>query len=102
MPGANCAFPRCGVSRNYVGVGIFKVPSRNDIFYMEWRKNLLGILTKYRVVDKDFKKRIEKGNVYICERHFVDEDIERTSKLQSLFTYFDKFSVGLLSGPDQA
>lgn len=66
MPGANCAFPLCSVSRNYEGVGIFKIPSRNDNFHKEWRKNMVGAITKYRVVDKDFKKRVDQGKVYIC------------------------------------
>ena len=86
MPGANCAFPGCGVSRNYKGVGIFKIPNRNDSFYNELRKNLLDVLLKYRVADKNFKKRIDEGKVYLCERHFVDQDIERTSK-SCLFTF---------------
>ena len=56
MPGANCAFPGCGMSRKQEGVGIFKIPTRNDSFYNEWRKNLLEVLIKYRVVC--FKKHI--------------------------------------------
>ena len=62
MPGANCAFPGCGMSRKQ-GVGIFKIPTRNDSFYNGWQKNLLDVLIKYRVVDKCFKKRINEGKV---------------------------------------
>ena len=80
MPGANCAFPSCGVSRRHSGVGIFQIPKRNDTFHMEWRENLLAVLKKYRVVDKVFKERMSSGNVYICEKHFVAKDIEFTSE----------------------
>ena len=81
MPGANCYFPECGVSRTkkYEGVGIFQIPMRNDEFYTKWRKDILDILSKYRM-DKDLKARTLAGNIYICERHFQKEDIEFTSK----------------------
>ena len=87
MPGANCAFPGCGTSRKHEGVGNFKIPTRNDNFYNEWRKNLLDVLIKYRVVDKSFKKRIDDGKVYLCERHFIEQDMERTSKFHFVYKF---------------
>ena len=91
MPGANCAFPGCGMSRKQKGVGIFKIPTRNDSFYNEWRKNLLDVLIKYRVVDKCFEKRINEGKVYLCERHFIELDIEQTSKFVIVLHFVYKF-----------
>ena len=91
MPGASCAFPGCGMSRKQEGVGIFKIPTRNDSFYNEWRKNLLDVLIKYRVVDKCFKKLISEGKVYLCERHFIEQDIERTSKFVIVLHFGYKF-----------
>ena len=72
---ANCVFPQCGVQRihKYSGIGLFKIPTRKCDFYTEWRNNLIN-------VDKTLKERIMKGKVYVCERHFLPEDIERTGK----------------------
>ena len=89
MPGANCVFPGCTVSRTdkHKDIGIFRVPTRKDEFYSEWRKNLINVITRYREVDKALKDQINAGNLYICERHFSSGDIELTSKLLSLFTF---------------
>lgn len=82
MPGANCSIPGCTVSRTekHKGIGIFKVTTRTDEFYSTWRKNILDVIRRYRVEDKGFKKQIDSGNVFVCERHFPPEDIEFTSK----------------------
>ena len=82
MPGANCVFPGCFVSRTpkYENISMFKLPNRSGEFYVKWKKEILNIITKYRVVDKCFKKQIESGNIHVCERHFSKEDIELTSK----------------------
>lgn len=89
MPGANCAFPSCGVARHHVGVGIFKIPTRNDEFHNNWRKKIIDVVTKYRVADKDLKQRLVDGKVYVCEKHFLPNDIEFTSELCSyLFLIF--------------
>ena len=49
MPGENCAFPQCHISRNknYEGIGLFKLPGYPGTFYDEWRKKLLAVLFKY-------------------------------------------------------
>ena len=80
MTGANCAFPNCGVARHHVGVGIFKIPTRNDEFHNNWRKEIIDIII-YRVADRDLKQRLLDGKVYVCERYFLPNDIEFTSKL---------------------
>ena len=77
MPGANCVFPQCGVARHHVSVGIFKLPTRKaDV---AWKKDIIQIIEKYRVVDKNLRERLELGNAY---------DIEFTSKLQNKFLFF--------------
>ena len=54
MPGANCAFPECTVSRTakYQGIGILQIPMRNDDFHVSWRNNIVTVLEWYRVMDK--------------------------------------------------
>ena len=39
-----------------------------------------NILSRYRVIGKVEKERIAKGKVYICDRHYAEEDIECTGK----------------------
>ena len=53
MPGANCAFPDCGVTRRekFASLAIFQVPNRTGDFYTKWRKDILDVLLKYRGVD---------------------------------------------------
>ena len=87
MPGANCSIFGCSVSRKpkYQGIGIFKIPPSSEKSKESWRKALLHVVTRDRVVDASFRKQIEEGSVFICERHFTPEDIE-IRKFQS-FSY---------------
>ena len=82
MPGANCSFPECSVSRRrkYHGIAIFQIPRRKDDFHVNWRKALLDVLSRFRSIDKAFKNQMDTGKVYICECHFEPKDIELTSK----------------------
>ena len=62
MPGANCAFPECTVSRTakYQGIGIFQIPMRDDDFYVSWRNNIVAVLGRYRVV-RAVRERVLTG-----------------------------------------
>ena len=92
MPRANCVFPQCGVARNHVGVGIFKLPSQ--IADVTWEKDIIQIIQKYRVVDKKLREMLELGNAYVCELYYKKDDIKFTSKLQNnLFLPLDKFII---------
>ena len=81
MPGANCAFPECTVSRTakYQGIGILKIPMRNNDFHVSWRNNIVAVLEWYRVMDKAVRECILTGKIYICEQHFKTEHVEFTS-----------------------
>ena len=90
MPGPNCAFPGCHVTRTKKckGISIFQIPTRKDEFYSEWRKSILNVLTKYRSFKQtDLDERVSKGDIYICERHYVEDDFEFTSKLTYIIIY---------------
>ena len=92
MPRANCVFPQCGVARNHVGVGIFKLPSR--IADVTWKKDIIQIIQKYHVVDKKLREMLELANAYVCELYYKKDDIEFTSELQNnLFLPLDKFII---------
>ena len=43
MSGANCAIFGCTVSRNHVGVSIFRIPTKDDEYSINWRQKLLNI-----------------------------------------------------------
>ena len=108
--GANCSIFGCGMSRKpkYEGIGIFKIPpshnnnnnnNNNNKNKESWRKASLHVVTRDRVVDASFRKQIEEGSVYVCERHFTPEDIE-IRKFQSfsyLFLYYNNLSGSFIS-----
>ena len=75
----NCSVPGCGVARTpkYEGTSIFKIPQRKNEFYTEWRKKLVNIIDKNRLLTPTFKKEVLecKRALYICERHFDVNDI---------------------------
>eukprot|EP00794_Sanderia_malayensis_P011564 gene11564-12759_t len=77
MPGANCAIYGCGAcrSRKYKGLSIIKVPSAVDDFTKKWRSDILNVITRDRVVDPPLKKQIEEDQVYVCEQHFLPEEL---------------------------
>ena len=42
-----------------------------------WRRSTgFWMAKKYWVLDGEFKRQIESGNVFVCERHYEIEDIE--------------------------
>ena len=75
---AICAFPNCLVSRTpkYLGIILFQFPSQRYVnFTRHGRKNLLDVLSKYRVMDSQSKKAVMvcSKKMYMCERHFREE-----------------------------
>ena len=79
MPGANCVFTQCGVARHHVGVGIFKLPTQKAD--MTLRKQIIQIIGKYCLVDKNLSERLEIGNAYICQMNYKKDESEFTDKL---------------------
>ena len=77
MPGANCSIYGCHTSRNkkYKGIAIFKVPSAKDEFNTSWRRRLIHVVTKDRVIDESLRKQINECNLYICEQHYTADQL---------------------------
>ena len=73
MPGKNCAFVEYHVYRKKGGYSIFNVPKGEDEWSKNWRKQLIDIITKYRVVNAKCRCQIKKKNFSICERHFTED-----------------------------
>ena len=82
MPGKNCCIPQCTVSQTlkHKGIRLYQVSTRKDEFYTKLRKEILAIISRYRVFDTVFKARVENGRAFICEKHYKEEDFEKTSK----------------------
>ena len=40
----------------------------------EWRKQIEGVIKKYREIDDALAARMGKGEIYTCERHLKSED----------------------------
>ena len=79
MPGANCSIFGCLVSRRqkYKGVSLFKVPSGKTEFDAKWRKQLIAVITKDRVIDSSLRDQIRNTNLYVCQRHFTTDQFYR-------------------------
>ena len=60
MTGANYSSFGCSSSRRKSGVVIFKVPQEDDEKSSNWRKSIIRVATKDRVVDKALRQRIIK------------------------------------------
>ncbi len=76
MPGDNCAVFGCGTSRRTKGIVIFKLPAPKNADFEKLRADWLNQISKSRVIDRDFKERIENDRVYTCERHFKPDELE--------------------------
>ena len=77
MSGENYANVGCSTIRRYKDVSLFKLPAptTNDEITMSWRKAMLNVITRDKVVDSDFRRQIYNNKVYICERHFLPGDL---------------------------
>ena len=81
MPGENCAFFGCSTSRKH-GIGLFKLPcpwadENEEITRLKTnaRESWLNLILRTRQSTPELKARIEKNNIYVCERHFKPECI---------------------------
>ena len=75
MPGKNCAFVGCSSNSRHKQISLLKLPTVKDETTKKWRKEMLNVITKDRVVDETFKKQVEKDHAYVCEKHFRECDM---------------------------
>ncbi len=76
MPGANCSIFAWGTSRKHLGVTIFRIPAETDELLKKTHKAWISIITKDRIVDDSLQQQIESGNLYVCEKHFKNEEYD--------------------------
>ena len=41
----------------------------------KWRKELINVITKDRVIDEALRKQIASNNLHICEKHFSEDQL---------------------------
>ena len=64
MVGSNCSIYGFLNSRNKIkGLGIFRIPTKDDEYSKNWRNALVKIITKDRVVDNQLRE--QKKDLYI-------------------------------------
>lgn len=76
MPGANCSIFGCGTNRRHVGISIFRIPMRKDELSRRTKQLWINVITKDRVVDQNLQRQIDNSQLYVCEKHFKEEEIE--------------------------
>ena len=67
MPGGNCAFDGCSANCSHKKIRLFKLQTAKDEITRKWRREMLNVITKDRVVDAYFKKQKEKDCVCLRE-----------------------------------
>ena len=58
MSGENCS--NCGCTTSRSDVAIFGLPQDDDAYNVDWRRKLIHIITKDRLIDKSLRAQIEK------------------------------------------
>ena len=77
MPEDNCAIPSCSNSGATPGVALFGMPKNDDEYNVNWRKNIVSMITKIRVVDASLQRQIERISLHFCENHYPEEKFMR-------------------------
>ena len=77
MPGDNCSIYGCTVSRRskHKGIAIFKIPTGDTDFEKKWGEKVISIITRDRVVDAALRERINCRKLFICQRHYKEDQI---------------------------
>ena len=95
MIGGNCSIVGCTTSRNKnkrnkdkESIPIFRLPSGKKPEHEKWRKDMLNIITKDRVIDAKFQEMIDKNNVFVCGLHFRKEDLLYCKYATQIIVYF--------------
>ena len=79
MPGANCSVYGCYTSRYSRGIAIFSLPKGQDNYNVQWRRKLIEIITKDRLIESALRKQIASESLHICERQFKEHEVNKVS-----------------------
>ena len=77
IPRENCVLPKCITSKKDKRSSLFKVPTpgKTNNESIQWTKDLIDIILKYRAKDQSLIKRMQSYILYICEGHFTLDQI---------------------------
>ena len=64
---------QCQEGPKYQSISLFKVPSGEGKFEANWRRKLVDIIMRERVIDGPLRERIKSKNVFICQLHFTED-----------------------------
>ena len=68
MPEDNCAIPGCSTSKPTPGVALLCMPKNDDEYSVNWRKNIVDMTTKIRMVDASLKRQTERKSLHFREK----------------------------------
>lgn len=70
MPGENCVFVGCPVSRTkrYIHLSLFKIPSEKQV---EWREEVVKVVSRTRDL-----KSFNINSAHVCSRHYEETCFE--------------------------
>ena len=74
MSGDNCGIPGCSTFRATPGLVLLGMPKNSDEYDVNWRKNIVDMITKIRLVDASLKRQIERKSLHFCEKHYPEEN----------------------------
>ena len=83
MPGAYCSIPGCTTSRRSKGVAIFRIPTKDDDYSVNWRNKLVRIITEIREMNESLQRQIDRRTLHICELHYSLEKKLYRKSIQS-------------------
>ena len=58
-----------------IGVTLLGMAKNDDEYNVNWRKIIVDIITKIRVVDANLKRQIERKSLHFCEKHYLEEKL---------------------------
>ena len=53
------------------------MPKNDDKYYVNWRENIVDMITEIQVVDASLKRQIERRSLHFCEKHYLEEKLIR-------------------------
>ena len=93
MPGANCFIFGSRTNRRHSEVGIFRILAGKDKKSKEIRNAWIKVVTPDRVVDENFRRQIDSGNLYVCERHFKKGEIDCSEYYAIFYVHYVLFLI---------
>ena len=93
MVGVNCSIFGRSRSTRKSGVTIFKLPQGDDEWSSNWKKSIICVVTKDRVIDKALRNRIKEKNknIFVCEKHYSEDQLIRCMCKIITFLFLQSF-----------